>query len=61
MKCQICKREKLVFFCITEEGIHIVACIPCAMSLGLELIEEVLEVKNGEKGVEGSSRGEGLS
>ena len=61
MKCQVCRREKLVFFCSTIAGSHLIACINCAVACGLKIIEEVLEVK-GEGLETGSSReGQGMS
>jgi len=53
MICQICKRERLVFFCLTEAGSHIIACFNCAVVCGLKIIEEVLEVKSEREGLEG--------
>jgi len=64
MKCQICKREKLVFYCVTIGGSHIISCITCAVACGLKIIEEVKlekEVKGGETGVEGEGQAKGLS
>lgn len=61
MKCQICNRERLVFFCTTITGSHIIACINCAVVCGLKIIEEVLEVESGDKGMETGSSREGLS
>jgi len=63
MKCQICKRERLVFYCLTVARSHIIACINCAVVCGLEIIEEVLlEKEVRDEGLEtGSSRkGQGL-
>ena len=59
MKCQICNRDKLVFFCTTIAGSHIIACINCAVACGLKIIEEVLEVRN--EGLEAGSSREGQS
>jgi hypothetical protein len=50
--CQICRRNKLVFYCLTVAGSHIIACINCAVACELKVIEEVL--------LEKEVRGEGL-
>lgn len=62
MICQICKRERLVFFCLTEAGSHIIACFNCAVACELKVIEEVLLEKEvrGE-GLEGEGSREGRS
>jgi hypothetical protein len=63
MICQICKRERLVFFCLTEAGSHIIACFNCAVVCGLKIIEEVLlekEVRDGNEGVEEEGSRKGL-
>ena len=54
MKCQICNKERTVFFCNTQGGTHIVSCVNCAVTLGLKIIEKVKEVRD-DKGVESDS------
>ena len=61
VKCQICKRERLVFFCTTIAGSHIIACINCAVACGLKIIEEVLEVKSEGLETDSSRKGQSLS
>ena len=64
MECQICRRDKLVFFCTTIAGSHIIACVSCAVACGLKVIEEVLlekEVRDEQDGVEAGGEGKGLS
>jgi ribosome-binding protein aMBF1 (putative translation factor) len=63
MKCQICRREKLVFYCVTVAGSHIIACTNCATVCGLKMIEEVLtekEVRGEGLEGEGSREGQGM-
>ena len=63
MKCQICRRERLVFYCITVAESHIIACINCAIACGLKIIEEVLlekEVRDEGLEGEGSREGQGM-
>ena len=60
MKCQVCQRDKLCFWCVSIGGATVIACINCAVTVGLKILEEVLEVK-GEGLETGSSRkGRGL-
>lgn len=57
MKCMICGKEKVCWWCRTDTEILVVACISCAIKVGLRIIEEVLEAHDGEKRMEeGSSR-----
>ena len=58
-KCWLCDKGKTIWFCITAEGVHTVACISCAVKHGLKLIEEVKEVEDGYKGVEEGSSHKG--
>ena len=51
MECPICKRNKLCFWCKASEA-TVVACVECAIVNEFRLMEEVLEVKGGDKGVE---------
>lgn len=53
MKCQICNKERTVFFCNTQGGAHIVSCVNCAVTLGLKIIEKVKEVR--DEGLEADS------
>jgi len=60
MECPICKRNKLCFWCKASE-VTVVACVECAIVNGFRLMEEVLEVKGGDKGVEEKDTRKGLS
>ena len=64
MKCQICKNERLVFYCKTINGTHFIACVKCAVACGLHLIEEVKlekEVKGEGMEADSSREGQGMS
>ena len=56
----MCGKEKVCWWCRTDTEVLVVACISCAVLLGLRIIEEVLEVGSGTKKMEDGGSGKGL-
>jgi len=53
MKCPLCARERLLFWCLVGEVSHLICCVECAVRFGYRIIEEVMY---GRK-VRGTSKG----
>ena len=56
MKCPLCTRERLLFWCLVGEVSHLVCCIECAVRFGYRVIEEVVYERKGME-VRGTSKG----
>lgn len=47
MKCPLCTRERLLFWCLVGGVSHLVCCIECAVRFGYRVIEEVVYERKG--------------
>ena len=60
MKCPLCTRERLLFWCLVGGVSHLVCCIECAVRFGYRIIEEVKEARDDATGMEVRGTREGL-